>query len=266
MFDGYVLSWRLHIDRPSTGSIRIWAQDASWLMNIDDMVREWPGVTDGQVAQSIFLKYGFTPSPACTDDDSPAHLPAQHTLFQRATDLEFLYGLARRNGKICRVTCGEKPGERTGYFIRPSASGAPVATITLTGSKTWTVDGLDLEWDVMRPTTVRASQASSASEPSTATATATASGLPALGARNLRSYAGRSSSMRADRDRRRAGAAAAHGRGADRIGLVRPLRGRGRSRPARHRAAGRDARPDRRRGQGALGKLACLASQPSRRP
>ena len=37
IFDGYVLSWRLHLDRTSTSStIDIWAQDASWLMNIDD--------------------------------------------------------------------------------------------------------------------------------------------------------------------------------------------------------------------------------------
>ena len=34
VFDGFVLSWRLHLDRTSSASmIDIWAQDASWLMN-----------------------------------------------------------------------------------------------------------------------------------------------------------------------------------------------------------------------------------------
>src|SRR5215472_5762453 len=89
VFDGYVLSWRLHLDRASTDStIQVWAQDASWLMNINDVVREWSGLTDGQVANSIFSSYGFSTADANTSDDSPAHQPDQHTLFQRATDLQ----------------------------------------------------------------------------------------------------------------------------------------------------------------------------------
>lgn len=195
VFDGYALSWRLHVDRASAGSsIRIWAQDASWLMNLNDVVREWPGLTDGQVANEIFSSYGFSPAAANLEDDSPAHLPGQHTLMQRATDLRFLYGLARRNGKICRVACGEKPGDRTGYFIRPFRQ-PPAAAITLAGPYDWSVDALDVDWDVMRPTQVRASQASLSGPAMGAPADETSSGIPALGARGLRAYASRSSSM-----------------------------------------------------------------------
>src|ERR1700751_4684463 len=36
VFDGYVLSWQLHLDRAtSKSSLNVAAQDASWLMNID---------------------------------------------------------------------------------------------------------------------------------------------------------------------------------------------------------------------------------------
>jgi len=197
IFDGYVLSWRLHLDRVAASStIRVWAQDASWLMNVNDTVREWPGQTDGQVANSIFGNYGFSPADANTDDDSPAHQPSQHTLFQRATDLQFLHALAQRNGKICRVACADKPGERTGYFIRPSLDGQPAATIALASQATWAVDTLDLDWDVMRPTEVDASQVS-LTDPSSSgvPGDATSSGLSALGARDLPTYAGRSSTL-----------------------------------------------------------------------
>ncbi|MGH3246734.1 MAG: phage late control D family protein [Trebonia sp.] len=195
VFDGYVLSWRLHVDRASAdSSIRIWAQDASWLMNLNDVVRQWPGLTDGQVANEIFSSYGFAPAAANLDHDSPAHLPEQHTLMQRATDLRFLYGLARRNGKLCRVACGEKPGERTGYFIRPFDQPA-AATINLADPDDWSVDALDVDWDVMRPTEVRASQASFTSSAGGAPAVQSSSGIPALGARNLRTYASRASAM-----------------------------------------------------------------------
>ena len=117
LFDGYVLSWRLHLDRASTSSTtEVWAQDASWLMNIDDQVAEWSGQTDGQVANAIFEKYGFTPADGNTLNDSPSHTPDGHTLFQRATDLQFLRSLARRGGKLCRVGCTDTPGDRTGSF------------------------------------------------------------------------------------------------------------------------------------------------------
>jgi hypothetical protein len=195
VFDGYVLSWQLRVDRASAdSSIRVWAQDASWLMNLNDVVREWPGLTDGEVANEIFTSYGFLPAAANLDDDSPAHLPEQHTLMQRATDLRFLHGLARRSGKICRVACGEKPGERTGYFIRPAAQHS-VATINLADPYDWSVDSLDVNWDVMRPTEVRASQASLAGSVGSAPAIESSSGIPVLGPRDLRTYASRPSAM-----------------------------------------------------------------------
>ena len=198
IFDGYVLSWRLHLDRATTAStLRVWAQDASWLMNIDDKVREWPGLTDGEVANSIFAAYGLIPAGANLEDDSPAHDPSQHTLFQRATDLRFLDALARRNGKICRVACADVPGVRTGYFVRPALDGPAKATIALNHPTGWTADTLDLEWDVMRPTEADASQVSlTSASPAGMPGNATRSGLTALGARDLTAYAGRSSTLR----------------------------------------------------------------------
>jgi phage protein D len=197
VFDGYALSWGLHLDRASTDSmVRVWAQDASWLMNINDVVREWAGVTDGQVANSIFSSYGFSPADGNTDDDSPTHDPDEHTLFQRATDLQFLHGLARRNGKICRVACADKPGDRTGYFIRPALDGTAAVTISLVNPVSWNVDTLDVDWDVMRPTEVDASQASLTDAGSSVSGDATSSGLAAMAARDLPAYSAKSSTMR----------------------------------------------------------------------
>jgi hypothetical protein len=197
VFDGYVLSWQLHLDRTSSSStLDVAAQDASWLMNVDDTVKEWPGLTDGEVANTVFGSYGFTPADANTDDDSPAHDPDGHSLFQRATDLQFLKGLARRAGKICRVACTDTPGQRTGYFVRPPVDGQPVATISLVDPVKWSVDTLDFDWDVMRPSQVDASQVdlSQASDEGTETDT-DSSGLTPLADRDLPTYAGRSSTL-----------------------------------------------------------------------
>jgi Phage tail baseplate hub (GPD) len=197
VFDGYVLSWRLHLDRASTSStIEVWAQDASWLMNVDDQVAEWSGQTDGQVANAIFENYGFTPADGNTLNDSPSHTPDGHTLFQRATDLQFLRGLARRDGKLCRVGCTDSPGARTGYFVTPAVDGQPVTTISLTDPNSWTVDSLDFDWDVMRPTDVDSGQVDLTQPSDSGTEVATdSSGLKALGDRDYPTYLGRSSTL-----------------------------------------------------------------------
>jgi phage protein D len=197
IFDGYVLSWKLHLDRTSGSStIDVWAEDASWLMNMSDTVREWTGMTDGEVANQIFSSYGFTTADGNTDDDSPQHDPDAHSLFQRATDLQFLRGLARRNGKLCRVACTDTPGARTGYFVAPAVDGEPAATISLVDPETWSVDSLDFDWDVMRPTEVDASQVpiDDDSEHSV-DGNATDSGLAALDERDYPAYAGQTATL-----------------------------------------------------------------------
>lgn len=197
IFDGYVLSWRLHLDRTSGAStIDVWAQDASWLMNVADTVREWSGLTDGEVANEIFSSYGFTAAAGNTSDDSPQHDPDSHSLVQRATDLQFLRGLARRNGKLIRVACTDTPGDRTGYFVTPDVGATPVATIDLVDPDAWTVDSLEFDWDVMRPTEVDTSQvALDSSSDDGVAGNATDTGLAAMDDRGYATYAGQASTL-----------------------------------------------------------------------
>jgi phage protein D len=193
IFDGYVLSNKLHLQKGTTGStLQVWGQDASWLMNLQENAQEWVDVTDTDVASSIFSNYGITPSDDNTDDDSPSHTEDTHTLMQRASDIQFLRMLARRNGKLCRVGCTDAPGERTGYFAKPNVKGDPVVTLELNDPTAWTVDTLDFEWDVSRPTEVQAAQAvfNDSSEDGVSV-DQTDSGLDPLANQDLATFSGR---------------------------------------------------------------------------
>jgi phage protein D len=160
VFDGLVLSSKLHLTTGAVGcTLEVWGQDASWLMNLEDKVKEWVDVTDASVANAIFGDYGITPADANTDDDSPSHPESGHSLMQRGTDIQFLRQLARRNGKICRVACDDKPGQRIGHFVKPAVEGDPVLTLTLNDAAAANVAALDFEWDVARPSAVQAGQA-----------------------------------------------------------------------------------------------------------
>jgi hypothetical protein len=192
LFDGYVLAQTAHLDTGTVAStLRVWGQDATWLMNTTEQVREWVDLTDGDVANSIFGDYGFTPDPTNLDDDSPSHTSDGATLMQRATDAQFLRLLARRNGKLFRVFCTDTPGVRTGYFALPSLDGEPAVTLTLNDASAATVDSVDITWDVLRPSANLAKQTLFTDSDADGTGGTTSdSGLTLLEAQGLSDFAG----------------------------------------------------------------------------
>jgi len=194
IFDGYVLTAKLHLERGIVASkLEIWGQDASWLMNIEEKVNEWVNVTDSDVAASIFGNYGFTPASENSQNDSPAYTDDGHSLMQRATDMAFLRSLARATGKLCRVTCADQAGVRTGYFAQPDLSGDPEFTLNLNDPDAWNVGPLDLEWDATRPTSVSAGQVFL--DNSDASVSLSDSGLTPLDAQTLADFSGQTNSV-----------------------------------------------------------------------
>jgi hypothetical protein len=160
LIDGYVLAQQIHLDTGTAKStIKVWGQDASWLMNTSEQAKEWVDVTDGSAANSIFSNYGFTPDPTNLDDDSPVHTEDGATLMQRGSDAQFLRALARRSGKWFRVFCTDTPGQRTGFFAVPNLSADPAVTLVLNDAASANVATLDISLDVMRPSAVNAFQA-----------------------------------------------------------------------------------------------------------
>jgi phage protein D len=193
IFDGYVLSQKLHLETGTTNArLTVWGQDASWLMNLTEKVKEWVDVSDADVAAAIFSDYGITSSEENAADDAPAHTENGHSLMQRASDIQFLRMLARRNGKVCRVACADQPGVRTGYFAKPKLDGEPAATIVLNDPTNRTIGALDLDWDATRPSSVVARQALfSDPDAGGVSADTSDSGLALLGDRGLAAFAGK---------------------------------------------------------------------------
>jgi hypothetical protein len=193
IFDGYILSHKLHLETGTTNStLSVWGQDASWLMNLQENVKEWVDVTDADVANTIFGDYGITPSSDNLDEDSPSHAESGHSLMQRGTDIQFLRTLARRNGKFCRVACADQPGNRIGYFATPKLDGDPAAVLSLNDVQSWTVSALDLSWDATLPTAVIARQALfSDSDEDGVSADLSDSGLKLLASRGLAAFTGK---------------------------------------------------------------------------
>lgn len=188
IFDGYVLAHRIHLDHGTTNaSVRIWGQDATCLMNLEERVEQHEG-TDAEIANRIFERHGFTGASGNADGDQSKHDAKRHTLVQRSTDAQFLRSRARRTGRVFRVACGKRPGDRVGHFAFPDLSASPSLTMVLNPPEAANVDFVDISWDAARPTAVEASALLAAAE--TVDGAATASGMRLLDARSLAEFTG----------------------------------------------------------------------------
>lgn len=193
IFDGYVLTHKVHMPSgPAGATVDVWGQDASVLMGMTDVVKEWSGGSDVDVANQVFQTYGYTPAGDNGSESAPAHTDDEHTLMQRGSDADFLRRLARRTGRWFRVTCADKPGQRTGYFATPSLTATPTVTIDVNDPTKSNVAVLDFSWDVSRPSSVSTRQASLTDDDQEGVGADTPdSGLKPLDARDLASFAGR---------------------------------------------------------------------------
>jgi hypothetical protein len=190
IFDGYVLAHGIHLDSGTTAATaQVWGQDASCLMNLVEKTKERPG-TDGNIANAIFGDYRFRTSDANLVDDGPEHTLKRHVLMQRGTDLQFLRERARRTGRLLRVCCDERPGENTGYFIKPNLDGEAVMMLSLNPVDSANVQSLRFSWDVIRPADVMAEALVRAKDP--VKGDAQQSGLSLLDQRSLGDFAGES--------------------------------------------------------------------------
>jgi hypothetical protein len=165
IFDGFVLSHRIHQDCGTTSSsAQVWGQDVSCLMNLEEKVHEWTK-SDAGIANEIFGKYSFHAADDNGKDDSGPHPDTQHTVMQRGTDAQFLRDRARRTGRLFRVCCDQRAGANTGYFAKPNVEGDPKMTLVLNPAEDANIDALDFSWDVARPTEVKAKALVMSKEP-----------------------------------------------------------------------------------------------------
>jgi hypothetical protein len=183
IFDGYVLAHTIHLDRGTTASTaQVWGQDMSCLMNLVDKTQERSG-TDGNTANAIFGDYHFGKADENLNEPGP-----ELHLMQRGTDLQYLRERARRTGRLFRVCCDERPGDNTGYFVKPDLDAKAAMTISLNPVDVASLESLDFSWDVARPTKVMAHSLIRSKD--AAYGGATQSGLSLLDQRSLCGFAG----------------------------------------------------------------------------
>ena len=99
---GPVHGQRIALEHGGAGStLEVRGSDVTVTMDREARSAVWADLTDSDAVSRILDTYGCTPDVETT---SAGHPEDQHALVQRATDLQFLRRLARRNGFLFWVT------------------------------------------------------------------------------------------------------------------------------------------------------------------
>jgi phage protein D len=150
---GQVYGQQIHMTHGAAGaSVEAIGGDVTLEMDREVKAKIWDHVSVTDIVTAILGPYGVTPD---VESLTTRHDEENHTLVQRDTDLRFLRRLARRYGCWFWVTTSASGS--TAHFRRPPLGGSPTATLTLhlDGAN---LRGLELDWDVERPTTASAKQ------------------------------------------------------------------------------------------------------------
>jgi phage protein D len=166
----------------SSSTMRVLGADLSVRMNREGKTRVWSDTTDSAVVQAIVGggDYQFVPQ---VDATSGVHAEASHVLAQRETDLRFVRRLARRNGYWFWLRTDPSGQLTTAHFKRPPADAPSSATLSLVAGRA-TAEQVSIDWDVDRPSAVRARQLDLRSL-SLNDGSVERSSVPLLGARGL---------------------------------------------------------------------------------
>jgi phage protein D len=151
---GPVTNQQVHIEHAGSGSwVEVIGADSTVAMDRETKAAVWPDVTDGDVATTIFARYGFTPDVEAT---SAGHFEVKHALVQRDTDYRFVRKLAYRNG-YCFWVDWDARGLETAHFKRPPIGAAPAAELVII-IKPNNIGSFDVNWDSELPVSLDGAQ------------------------------------------------------------------------------------------------------------
>ena len=149
---GPVTGQKVHFAHGASGSyVEVEGADTSIKLDRESKSAIWSDGTDSDSVRSIVSSHYKT---ADVDDTSAGHSEAKHTLVQRASDLQFVRQLARRNGCLFWISC-DASGNETAHFRRPALDGDTALDLILNLTDN-NIEWLELLFDVERPTSVDA--------------------------------------------------------------------------------------------------------------
>ncbi len=162
VFDGYATSVEAVFgeNRVPDSKLVLSGIDASCLMHLQTVTKEWHTRNDAAIARELLGKYGFSFDGESIEETAPTRELSRSTLVQRGTDAELLRSLAQRNGFEFYVepdehVIPEQPSARSvvkGHFHRPRPDVSPQPALTLFPPEAPSLIEYRARWESHQPT------------------------------------------------------------------------------------------------------------------
>ena len=141
-------------NQPGQSVLNVVAMDPTVLMNLEEKVKPWPDMADSDIATAVFTDrtYGFVPVIEMT---TWHRQEMEQKVIQRGTDIQFLRGLAQRNGCECYVEMSPLTGLVEGHFHPPRIEQPPQGVLSVNMGEATNVNSFSARYDMLRPTTAQ---------------------------------------------------------------------------------------------------------------
>ena len=151
LINGYVREARQNnTSQPGRSTLDVVAMDATaTIMNLIETSLPQPNMPDNIIATTIFGRNAIIPLAIPT---TSTRVITQTTTMQRATDIQFLKMMARRNSYECYVQPDPLIGLDIGYFGPPKNAVPPQAVLSVDFGTATNCDSFNVNYDMTQPT------------------------------------------------------------------------------------------------------------------
>ncbi len=156
VFTGYVSGAELKLSStPGQTFFDIWMVDTSLLLGLEEKVVIWSDLSDGDVIDQIAGPYADSTD---VDTTQAVHAADENVLVQRATDLQFVRMLARRNGLEFAFETDADSGDVTAFCKAPQLDGTPQPDLAIQFGTDSNLVSFGVKVDARRPLNVKVTQ------------------------------------------------------------------------------------------------------------
>lgn len=155
VFQGYITGLRFTQGADPRATVcEVNGLDSSVLLSLEEKIATWPDMADSDIAQEILSAYSFD----CEiDQTTPSHQSRDDIVVQRATDLQFVRELARRNGLEFYFE-SDDTGAVTAYFRAPQLDGTPQSDLSSHFGDETSLKSFSVSMSGLRPLNVKVEQ------------------------------------------------------------------------------------------------------------
>jgi hypothetical protein len=139
---------------PGMSTLTVTGKDVSVMMDLEEKNEKYPNQSDSTIVTGLignYTQYGLTPD-VTTTTDVPIEL--KKIPRQQETDLQFIQGLARKNGFVFYVE-PQTVGVNTAYWGPIIRTGMPQPALTMNMGDSTNVKSLNFSQDALAPVTTK---------------------------------------------------------------------------------------------------------------